>query len=133
MGCTACTEPQCLYKGSLCFLLYVKLLNEPFINVLMNHCCTYIHSRLFSFHIPSLVIGSKMRLKISRYKLLVNVLYRFNFQSRFVGVDFVNKFMLNISCFSLLPCRLFPHLFYRYVTSIHLVSNVIKCFQTIPL
>jgi len=55
-----------------------------------------MNSRLFSFNIPSLVIDSKTRLKISSYALLVNVLYRFNLQSGLGGVDFVNKFMLNI-------------------------------------
>ena len=82
----------------------------------------------FPFNVPSRIVDSKMRLKISRYALWVNVLYRFHFQSRFGGMEFVNKFMLNNSCFSLLPCRLFPYLFYRYVTSTHLDSKVMNCF-----
>ena len=53
-----------------------------------------------SYNILSSIIDPKLQLKISWYAVLINVLFRFHFQSRFGGTDLVNYFMLKSFCFA---------------------------------
>jgi len=40
MGCTACTEPQCLYKGDLYLYLYLYIQSVPRVKVTTSGECS---------------------------------------------------------------------------------------------
>ena len=47
MGCTACTERQCLYKGAL-YLFFYHICNSWLTNSISHFMCTYIYD-LFQY------------------------------------------------------------------------------------